>query len=115
MANNDDNLGFGLPPKESQYDVYRDTPVRVFTGNHSYYGVVSKIGEGYLLLCPCVVHEELPVTLKGKREVTAILRKDIPRTLSLSSIEAVDPLSEGFLEKLVKRINELSSKKKTKK
>ena len=96
---------FGLPEKkENEYEIYRGHPVRIHSTNNSCLGIVSELYEGHLDLKPSMIHEGL-VNPDGTNKSFARLEKNIPQRVNFHNINCVEPLSEGYLEKLIDSIN----------
>ena len=104
-----ENKHFGVPrKKESKYKIYRNHSVRILSGNDSHLGIVSEVYNGYLNLKPSMIQEGL-VNSDGTNKAFARLEKEIPKRVNFCNIDAVEPLSEGYLEKLIDSINSSKS------
>jgi hypothetical protein len=100
-----ENQPYGLPEKkESEYEIYRNHPVRIHLINDSCLGIVNGLYEGYLDLKPSMIHEGL-INSDGTSKSFARLEKDIPQRVNFHNISHIEPLSKGYLEKLIDSIN----------
>ncbi len=96
---------FGLKRKIDEDEIYNGIPVRINFPNKSYMGVVDEIHETYFFLRPTIIDESL-VNPDGTKKSFARLEKKIPFKVTRSpSIEGIEPLSEGYLERFVDSIN----------
>lgn len=103
MANN-----FGFEKNPSEYQVYRDSgrPVRVETLRSIHEGFVSNIGPEYLELNPSIVYENLP-SVNGGMIYSARIETQIHKMVSYGTIQTINPLSDGSLEKIVESVNKI--------
>lgn len=69
-----------------------------------------RIKEGELHLKPSIIDENLPKE-DGETKYSSRIEREVPTSISVYAIDAIEPLSEGYLEKLVKAINSMRPKK----
>jgi len=98
---------FGYEEKNNEYEVYKKSgkPIRVTIGSENYLGYLNEINENFLNLIPSLVYENFP-NENGKTKFYARLEKKIPIRIPLIAL-VIEPLSSGYLEKLIKSINKV--------
>ena len=99
-------MAFGINTKEDRYKLYKNKSVRINTTNRSYMGIFQNHDSEFIYLCPVMVYETLP-TEKGENKMYAKLERTIPVSINYSTIESIEQLDEGYLEKLVFSINSI--------
>jgi hypothetical protein len=92
---------------KSELEVYKGTPVRITTAHGSALGIVDKISSEYLSLRPSWVNHGL-YSSDNKLIDDYKFQDKLPKKIKLAGIVEVEPLEEGYIEKLVKNVNENS-------
>jgi len=97
-----------LTKTKSELDVYKGKPVRITTAHGSAVGIVFDTSSPeYLSLKPSWVNHGLYNT--ENRLIDDYKFEDkLPKKIKLAGIVEVEPLEEGYIEKLVKNVNDNS-------
>jgi hypothetical protein len=100
-----DNLG---PKKiKLELEIYLGKPVRVRTAKENSMGIVEEVSPEYLSLKPSWINEGIYTNNKLIDEF--ICQDELPQKIKIAAITGIDPLREGYIERLVKSINDLST------
>ena len=102
------NNEFGYTKSENDYKVYKDSgrPVRVEINANSHIGYVFNIGQDFLELKPSLIYENFPSS-NGDLKFNAKIENQLPKKINYNVIQLVEPLSEGYLERLVEEVNKV--------
>lgn len=97
----------GLNKAQNELDIYLGKPLRIVSQGKTAMGILEKISSEYLSLRPSLINEGL-YDNNDKLVDNFILQKDLPQKVRVQSILNIEPLSEGYFEKLVKNLKEVS-------
>ena len=99
---------FGPKSRESDFEIYKDKPIRVKTSPNDYaLGIVNDYNSEYLFLKPSIIDHP---TYKFDRTLVnnVVIEEDLPQKIKVSSINKIEPLKQGYLESFAQNLNEIS-------
>lgn len=111
MEDEHTNNKIGPKKNKSELEIYLNTPVRVsILSNSSAIGIVEKISSEYLYLKNSLINQGLYDQDKKFIDKYKIEDK-LPQMIKLMNIIGIEPLDEGYMEKLATNINSYQIKK----
>ena len=99
MSNSKNSGQFGFAKSRSYYLENIGKSIAIYFGNNSRSGVIQKIEDEFLFLCPYVGHEY------SSGKPVAVLRKDLASRIRLDSITGTDEITMADLEGYAASIN----------
>jgi hypothetical protein len=98
-----------IRPKKIQLEleVYKGTPVRIRTPGGNSIGILDDISMEYLSLRPSLINEGVYST-DNKLIDEYVIQDKLPQKVKVSTIINIDPLTKGYMERIVKNLNDVS-------
>lgn len=105
--NNDEGNKMKVPQRKDEFEIYMQKPIRAYGPNGSLgLGILNKISPRGIYLKPFLVHENL-YDKKGDSINKARIEKKTPQFINTSNLQSIEPVEEGYIERLAKSINEI--------
>ena len=93
--------GFIQDRNEENKDIYLNRPVRIIMQGGTTLGYIHERNHEKVILCPSIIHE--PHFDENGEDIHCYrLENEIPTEIRTSAIQGIVPLSEEFIERLLK-------------
>jgi len=98
---------FGYEKKRNDFEMYKESgrPVRIKWGDDYHIGFINKITDTDIYLKPSIVSQNLPSS-DGQTKYSAFIEKELPKRIPSQHI-GVEPLTNKYLEDLVRAMNSI--------
>lgn len=97
----------GPEPRINEYQIYKDSgrPVRIYsTPNGTAIGIIDNVSSEFVYLKPSMINQGT-YNFDGSLKNYSVVEKELPTKIKINAVTQIEPLEEGYMERLVQNLN----------